>query len=76
MPPLLTHGGPGIVGVRDRISFGKVYSPSTRNHDYVVNTVDGPNPGIMLYENQGSGGKFVNGDGVFYCEQVPSLSAL
>lgn len=76
MPPLLTHGGPGIVGVRGRTSFGKMYSPSTRNQNYIVNTVDGANPGIMLYENQDNGGKFSNGDGVYNCEHVPSLSAL
>jgi len=64
MPGIVTHGGPGTAGTRAKITFGRVYTPSTGNSDYIQASA----AGIQIYENQGAGGRTVAGDGVYYCE--------
>jgi len=69
MPGIVTHGGPGTAGTRAKITFGRVYTPSTGNSDYI----QASSTGIQIYENQGTGGRTVAGDGVYYCEQVTPM---
>lgn len=64
MPSIVTHGGPGTAGTRAKITFGRVWNPTTGNSDYIQASATG----IQIYENQGTGGRYVAGDGVYYCE--------
>ncbi|KAJ5801621.1 uncharacterized protein N7518_003689 [Penicillium psychrosexuale] len=75
----VTHAGMGVEGAKERIKFGLVYGGSTKGADYVyIESVQtSPSTGgaapiynhyTHVWKNVGSGGRYLKGDGVYYCD--------
>ncbi|KAH8678326.1 hypothetical protein BX600DRAFT_545929 [Xylariales sp. PMI_506] len=73
----VTHPGMGVAGARARIRFGRVYSikadymyiPCSNATDV---TTDGCTYDVYAWQNTGTGGAHLKGDGVYFCDMTGS----
>lgn len=76
-PAGITHTGDVTTGMRNRVTFANVWytgntpwlAGESPRKDYITFRNETENV-FTVHENQGAGGLYVNGDGVYYCDMT------
>jgi hypothetical protein len=62
----ITHEGGPETSIRDHIKFGRIYGSNKLDYIYIKKEKDYYD--VLVWENKGSGGTMLKGDGTFYCD--------